>query len=374
MAIDAQVNGWITPEGLRQRLADLEQPFSPARAVHPFPASPTRAARLKIAIDAHSPRRKRVNEWIRQRLANPEQPLSPARARLKKAIGALSPRSKRAYRLGPSFDPFLGTCPYPFPEVSGGISIPPRTVSQLDDSTGVEKRTASHSEQEDEFGQLAIGGYPPEPTPEPATCSKRIRSGQHGDYQQTKARPADRSELHFMPTGQTTLGDIEARLPDHIKFMQRSSQMHMAILEDPRMRIWLPGDNNIHEHVFDVVRALISWRSSLRFKIGISIDAVFRFSKASYAYLKPGSKLSDGVRYEGMHVVWVHQTRSTVAMAEHLLINVLLHSFGSKIANKKKDMDINQQNKDGSDDERYDAPGPHYLYIAWGEPGPCNRK
>jgi len=368
MAIDAQVNGWI-----RQRLADPEQPLSPARAVQPFPASPAGAARLNIAIDAHSPRRKRVNEWIRQRLADPEQPLSPARVRLIKAIDALSPRSKRAYRLGPSFDPFLGTCPYPFPEVSGGISIPPRTVSQLDDSTGVEKRTASHSEQEDEFGQPAIGGYPPELT-QLATCSKRIRSGQHGDYQQTKARPADRSDLHLMPAGQTTLRDIEARLPDQIKFMQRSSQMNKAILEDPLMRIWLPEDNNIHEHVFVVVRALLSWRSSLRFKIGISIDAVFRFSKASYAYLKPGSKLSDGVRYEGMHVVWVHQTRSTIAMAEHLLINILLHSFGSKIANKKKDMDINQQNKDGSDDERYDAPGPHYLYIAWGEPGPCNRK
>ena len=55
-------------------------------------------------------------------------------------------------------------------------------------------------------------------------------------------------------------------------------------------------------------------------------------------------------------------------------INHLQSSFGSKIANKEVDLDTNRQNNDGSDDERYDAAGPYYLYIAWGEPGPCHRK
>ena len=60
-------------------------------------------------------------------------------------------------------------------------------------------------------------------------------------------------------------------------------------------------------------------------------------------------------------------------MAEHLIINHLRNLFESKIANKKVDLDTNGQNNDGSDDERYDAVGPQYLYIAWGEPEPCHR-
>jgi len=90
------------------------------------------------------------DEYIQSLLAEHDKQklLSPAEVSLKKAVDALSPRSSRAYRLGPPFDPFLGTCPYPFPEVSGGFSIPPpsqRTATEPDSpkSTIRPKRTAS---------------------------------------------------------------------------------------------------------------------------------------------------------------------------------------------------------------------------------------
>ena len=307
------------------------------------------------------------DEYIQSLLAEHDKQklLSPAEVSLKKAVDALSPRSSRAYRLGPPFDPFLGTCPYPFPEVSGGFSIPPpsqRTATEPDSpkSTIRPKRTASQLDDKLEWTSRS--------------------TGQPEEHKRLKVPPAEvyvlgKVSSTSMPEGQTTMSDIEARLPRNIIFMDRSPQMHKAILEDARLRIWLPRNLNIHQHVVQVVHALLSWRSSLRFKIGITVDVLYRFNTADYAYVKPHSHLRDGVRYEGMHVVYVHKTRSTIAMAEHMAINNLLDckEFQSKIANKKTVLDTHIPG-DESDDDRYDAVGPHYLYIAWGEPGPCNRK
>ena len=322
------------------------------------------------------------DEYIQWRLAehDKQKPSSPAEVRLKKALDALSPRSIRAWRLGPRFDPFLGTCPYPFPEVSGGSSIPPppqRTAPQLCSPEGasVPKRAASQLCGKPEWAIVSAGKPGKRGSAEGASGSAE----QPEEHKRLKMPPAEayvpgKVFSTSIPEGQTTRRDIEARLPSNITFMDRSQQMHKAILEDPQLRIWLPRNNNIHQHVVEVVHALLSWRSSLRFKIGITVDVVYRFNTADYAYVRPHSHLRDGVLYEGMHVVYIHQTRSTIAIAEHLIINSLRNLFKSKIANKKVDMDTNGQNNDGSDDERYDAVGPHYLYIAWGEPGPCHRK
>ena len=310
------------------------------------------------------------DEYIRKLLAEHEQQKrrSPVEVRLKKALDALSPRSIRAWRLGPHFDPFLGTCPYPFPEESGGFSIPPpsqRTAPEAN-CRPPPKRTASQLDEPEEVFSTSLkkkcSGQPEEEVL--STSMKKKCSGQ----------PEEEVLSTSMPEGQTTMSDIEARLPRNITFMDRSPQVHKAILEDPQLRIWLPRNKNIHWHVVEVVHALLSWRSSLRFKIGITVDVVYRFNTANYAYVKPHSHLRDGVHYEGMHVVYIHQTRSTIAMAEHMIINNLQNLFKSKIANKKVDLDTNWQNNDGSDDEKCDAGGPHYLYIAWGEPGPCHRK
>ena len=91
----------------------------------PVPSSLAQGRALTANVREH-------DEYIRWRLAehDKQKPSSPAEVRLKKALDALSPRSIRAWRLGPPFDPFLGTCPYPFPEVSGGPSIPPPSAAR----------------------------------------------------------------------------------------------------------------------------------------------------------------------------------------------------------------------------------------------------
>jgi len=327
--------------------------------------------------------------FIKAQLEEAARRPSAAEVQLKKAVDALSPRSKRAYRLRGDFDPLLGSCPYAYPAVSGGFSIPPpsnitkRAASQFDSpkDTSISKHLRiMHGQQTDLLRHPApapaTGGAGAEAGAKPATGGAGLVNALGVD---SDAAPTHAEDHHVlpggMPEGQTTMMDIEALLPDNIVFMERSRQMHERILNEPRLRIWLPHALHIHQHIVKVVRALLSWRSSLRFKVGIAVDVHHRFHTAHYAYMKPQSHLRDGVRYEGMHVVYVHKTRSTIAMAEHMAINNLLDckEFQSKIANKKTDLDTHIPGHE-SDDDRYDAVGPHYMYIAWGEPGPCNRK
>ena len=345
-------------------------------------------------------------DFIKAQLEEAARRPSAAEAQLKKAVDALSPRSKRAYRLRGDFDPCLGSCPYAYPAVSGGFSIPPpsnitkRAASQFDSpkDTSISKHLRIMHGQQKAVDSVAVtehpalapatGGAGAEPGAKPATGGAAFAAKHGGTAAPTIAflesdlgmPRATHAEGHHvfpegMPEGQTTMMDIEALLPENIIFMERSRQMHERILNEPRLRIWLPHGLHIHQHIVKVVRALLSWRSSLRFKVGIAVDVHHRFHTAHYAYMKPLSHLRDGVRYEGMHVVYIHKTRSTIAMAEHMAINNLLDckEFQSKIANKKTDLDTHIPG-DESDDDRYDAVGPHYLYIAWGEPGPCNRK
>ena len=264
---------------------------------------------------------------------------------LVKAVDALSPRSQRAYRLGPPFDPFLGSCPYPFPRWSGGPLVPPPSA--------IAKRTASQFD---------------------STLSSSSSSSKHARKNAQPKSDLTAEDQLFpagMPEGQTTVRAVEARLSEHVNNMERSRPMHERILEEPRLRIWLPlntKSNFVLQHVVAVVRALLVWRPSLMFKVGIAVDAYHRFHTADYAYMTPLSQLRDGVRYEGMHVVYIHPTRSVIAMLEHCAMNHFLElpEFKSHCANKKRDMDTHIAG-DESDDDRYDAVGPHSVYIVWGE-------
>ena len=110
------------------------------------------------------------------------------------------------------------------------------------------------------------------------------------------------------------------------------------------------------------------------FKVGMTVDPLHRFNTASYAYSKPESHLRDGVRYEGMHVVYIHEARKVIATSEHFMMNHFLENleFESHCANQKRNLDTSFVNDD-SDEERYDAKGPHSLYIAWGARGAYHR-
>jgi len=116
------------------------------------------------------------------------------------------------------------------------------------------------------------------------------------------------------------------------------------------------------------------WSKCCKNDKGITADPAYRFNTPSYAYSKSKTQLRDGVRYEGMHVVYIKESRSEIALAEHLMMNHFLESleFESHCANQKRNLDKSFVNDD-SDEERYDAKGPHSLYIAWGARGAYHR-
>ena len=157
--------------------------------------------------------------------------------------------------------------------------------------------------------------------------------------------------------------------------MERTKDLLERILRDGCVRIWLPTNPRlIHDHVVNVVNCLLQGNPCRLFKLGIAVDPPHRFNDASYAYCRPETQLHDGVRYEGMVVVYMNPFRDAVSVAEVFGINYFLKQpeYRGRCANRKRDLDDNFQ-VDQSDEDRPDAPGPHSLYIVWGERGPCSR-
>ena len=110
----------------------------------------------------------------------------------------------------------------------------------------------------------------------------------------------------------------------------------------------------------------------MKFKIGITVDPEWRYYEAPYAYCRPCSQNRDGVRYEGMIIVYAHPVRDVVCAFETSLITLFkenLH-FKCRIANVKEDFDNHICFSD-SDEEMEHAPGPHCLYISYGLPCPA---
>ena len=162
-----------------------------------------------------------------------------------RAVDALSPRSKRAYRLGPMygfppFDPRLGSCPYDFPMYGDDYLNSVKGQQEL-------KENAAASSKRRRVSPVRITGA--------ATGAPR-------------SDPV--SIIGCMPEGQTTLDAVEATMTEIVKDMERTRPMCVQILEDPSLRIWIPArkqDNFVFQHIVYVVRALLSWRPSLMFKV-----------------------------------------------------------------------------------------------------------
>ena len=95
---------------------------------------------------------------------------------------------------------------------------------------------------------------------------------------------------------------------------------------------------------------------------GLTVDPAYRFNTPSYAYSNSKTHLRDGVRYEGMHVVYIHEARKVIDTSEHFMMNHFVENleFKSHCANKKRDVDTSFEGDD-SDDERSDAKGPYTL-------------
>ena len=287
--------------------------------------------------------------YILWRLKRAREPPAPGALSQEEqdAVDSLSPRSKRAYRLGPPFDPRLGSCPYDFPMYGDDYLNSVKGQQEL-------KENAAASSKRRRVSPVRITGA--------ATGAPR-------------SDPV--SIIGCMPEGQTTLDAVEAAMPEIVKDMERTRPMCVQILEDPSLRIWLPAQKQetfIFQHIVSVVRALLSWRPCIKFKVGLTIDPAFRFGTPTYAYSNAKTHLRDGVIYEGMHVVLIKESRKEIALAEHLMMNHFLNNaeFDKHCANKKLNVDTSFGNDD-SDDERFDAKGPYALYISWGSPGPYHR-
>lgn len=181
----------------------------------------------------------------------------------------------------------------------------------------------------------------------------------------SKPRPLQTPVLLGSPKGQRSWEEVAPLLSDSVACLERCKKVLQQILDDcHRIYLWLPSDGRIDQHVKQVVRNLLPGH---HFKIGITDNPPRRFYEPWYAYWKEHAKSKDRIAYEGMYVVYMHQSRSTVAMAEHCLISFYTNDclFKKRCANRKDDLDDHIRH-DESDEERSDSPGPHFLYVAFG--------
>ncbi len=119
------------------------------------------------------------------------------------------------------------------------------------------------------------------------------------------------------PVGQRTWEAVRALLPEKVLRLERCKPMFEDLLADLRISVWLPKDTHIVQHVKQVANSLLP---GMRFKIGVTVDPNWRYYEAGYAYCKNTSHERDGVRYEGMIVVYAHPVRDVVCAFETSLI------------------------------------------------------
>ena len=144
--------------------------------------------------------------------------------------------------------------------------------------------------------------------------------------------------------------------------LERTMPMIQEITSDEHITVWLPKSPYYIQHCHTVLAAL---QTSHRFKVGITVDPDWRYHLAHYAYTKHRTQERDHVKYQGMIVVFLHNSREVVAMMEHALISECLRAYASRCANRKIDYDNHIQ--DESDSENEQSPRPFALYICYGQ-------
>jgi hypothetical protein len=167
---------------------------------------------------------------------------------------------------------------------------------------------------------------------------------------------------------QTDLEAVMALLNEGVLRLERTKPMLQRALEDMRMQVWLSPDTDYVRHLKRVIDSL---SHQMKFKVGITVCPESRYYQARYAYCLPSAQERDGVRYEGMIIIYVHAVRDVVGIMEHTFIHILKENvhLKNRLANVKVDFD-NHIEFDHSDEETEAAPGPHSVYIVWGPPIP----
>ncbi len=139
--------------------------------------------------------------------------------------------------------------------------------------------------------------------------------------------------------------------------------MFMSILDDMRLSVNLARDQHFVQHAKVVVASLPVLH---QFKIGITNDPDTRYYMAHYAYAREHVQQSHKTRFQGMIIMYVHQSRDVAAMMEHSLIDHFKTTMPTRCLNAKQDFD-NHIEYDSGDSEDYDSPGPVAVYVVHGE-------
>ena len=162
-------------------------------------------------------------------------------------------------------------------------------------------------------------------------------------------------------------GAVSALLTLQVLGLERTISEVRWALEDTNTTIRLTAKQDVIDHVVNVVRDL---PDDMRFKVGITYQLEKRLYTVPYAYFMPSRHVQDGVVYEGWKLVYVHHIRQVIGMLEHALIKIF-KVYGvpgiakERCANRLEILD-NNMDCEQSDEERADAVGPHWVYIAFG--------
>ena len=186
-----------------------------------------------------------------------------------------------------------------------------------------------------------------------------------------KHRLADGSRTHSISVraadSQTDWESVRALLHPKVLKLERTRPEVTWALEDLCTTICLCKHTDYQGHLADVV---LSLPKEMRFKVGITVNLRNRFYEARYAYSTPGAAHLDGIAYEGWILVYVHWNREVVSHVEHGAIKLFKHGQKgidtTRCANRKEDCDNHFVFDSQSDEEKPSAPGPHWVYIAWG--------
>jgi len=149
--------------------------------------------------------------------------------------------------------------------------------------------------------------------------------------------------------------------------LERTRKMFERCIEHFDMRVCLPLDSHYVQHCQRIISMV---PARMRFKIGVCFDPPERLDAGwkNYAYMNALTQRKDGVRYEGMIVMFSCCSRDVVNMLEIGLIDWALQTYSRRCANRKVDYDQKHCDHDGSDSAEEHGSGPHQCYLVWGPP------
>jgi hypothetical protein len=211
----------------------------------------------------------------------------------------------------------------------------------------------------------------PQPQPKPRRYSRsRSRSQRRYSRSQgaTAVSVASSSTYYRAHLNQKDWETVRALLSTEVLKLERTFFEVRWALADTNTTIRLTAKKDIWDHIVEVVRSL---PHDMRFKVGITAFLEQRFYDAHYAYSMPSTHKKDGVVYEGWILVYVDYQRRVIAATEHCLIKAFkkvgIPGIAKERCANRLEIFDDHMDCDQSDEEKSEAVGPHWVYIAFGK-------